>query len=166
VLVGWSTQDRPLLDRLVGDPAMMVHLGGAESPEKIAQRQSRYEQPGSGQYKILDEETGEGVGWVGYWDRTIHSDEVFEVGWAVVPEQQGRGHASVATAELLALLRAERRRQFVHAYPSVENPASNAICRKLGFTLLGAHDFEYPPASGSVLRCNDWRLDLHMPWPS
>jgi RimJ/RimL family protein N-acetyltransferase len=44
------------------------------------------------------------------------------------------------------------------AYPGVDNAASNAICRKLGFTLLGAEDFEYPP--GHLMRCNDWRLDL------
>ncbi|MGS2645029.1 LysE family translocator [Streptosporangium sp. G12] len=42
--------------------------------------------------------------------------------------------------------------------PSVGHPASNAICRKLGFFLLGECDFEYPP--GTTMRCNDWRLDL------
>jgi RimJ/RimL family protein N-acetyltransferase len=47
----------------------------------------------------------------------------------------------------------------VHAFPSVDNAPSNAICRKLGFTLLdGAIEFEYPP--GNLLRCNDWRFDL------
>ena len=166
MLVPWGEEDAPLLGRLVGDPAMMVHLGGAETPEKVAERQARYQEPDSGQYKIVVEETGEGVGWVGFWDRTAAHGEVFEVGWAVVPEHQGRGLASAATAELLALLRAERRRQFVHAYPAVDNVASNGICRKLGFELLGAHDFEYPPGSGGVMRCNDWRLDLHLPWPS
>jgi RimJ/RimL family protein N-acetyltransferase len=46
----------------------------------------------------------------------------------------------------------------MHAFPSVTNPPSNAICRKLGFTLMGEYDFEYPV--GHLLRCNDWRLDL------
>ncbi len=46
----------------------------------------------------------------------------------------------------------------LHAFPSVENAPSNAICPKLGFELLGEHDFEYPP--GHPMRCNDWRLDL------
>jgi hypothetical protein len=40
----------------------------------------------------------------------------------------------------------------------VENAPSNAICRKLGFELLEACDFEFPP--GHHMRCNDWRLDL------
>ena len=52
----------------------------------------------------------------------------------------------------------ERRHRFVHAYPGVENAASNALCQRLGFTLLGAYDFEYP--KGQAMRCNDWRLDL------
>jgi hypothetical protein len=40
----------------------------------------------------------------------------------------------------------------------VDNAASNAICRKLGFTLVEACEFEYPP--GHFMRCNDWRLEL------
>jgi hypothetical protein len=43
-------------------------------------------------------------------------------------------------------------------FPSVVNAPSNAICRKLGFTLLGEHEFEYP--KGNFMQCNDWRLDL------
>ena len=46
----------------------------------------------------------------------------------------------------------------MYAFPSVDNPPSNAICRKLGFTLLEAQGFEYPP--GNRMRCNVWRLDL------
>jgi hypothetical protein len=32
------------------------------------------------------------------------------------------------------------------------------LCRRLGFQLAGAFDFDYP--RGSPMRCNDWRLDL------
>ncbi len=45
-----------------------------------------------------------------------------------------------------------------HAYPSIDNPPSNAACRKAGFELLGEIDFEYPP--GNPLRCNEWRIEL------
>jgi RimJ/RimL family protein N-acetyltransferase len=54
--------------------------------------------------------------------------------------------------------RAERKHRYLHAFPSVENAPSNAICRKLGFELLGDQEFEYP--KGHFMRCNDWRLDL------
>jgi RimJ/RimL family protein N-acetyltransferase len=148
----------PLLGKLLSDPAMMVHLGGPESPAKIAERQTRYEQPGSRQYRIVVD--GEGAGWVGYWEREWLDQDVYEIGWSVLPAFQGRGAASAATAQALELARAENDRRFVHAYPSVENAPSNAICRKLEFELLGEHDFEWPPASGQVMRCNDWQFEL------
>jgi RimJ/RimL family protein N-acetyltransferase len=154
----WGEGDLPLLHRCLGDPAMMEHLGGPESPEKIAERQARYEQPDSNQFKIVDEATGEGVGWVGYWERDWHGEQVYEIGWSVIPAFQGRGIAGAATLEAIAIARSEGNRRFLHAYPSVDNAPSNAICRKLGFTLLGAFGFEYP--KGSLLNCNDWRLDL------
>lgn len=154
----WGKGDLPLLQKLLGDPVMMEHLGGPESPEKIAERQARYEQPGSRQFKIVDAATGEGVGHVGYWERDWGDRPVYETGWSVVPAFQGRGIAGAATREVIAKARAEGERQYLHAFPSVDNPPSNAICRKLGFVLKGPCDFEYP--KGSLMRCNDWRLDL------
>jgi RimJ/RimL family protein N-acetyltransferase len=156
----WGEGDLPVLQKALSDPAMMVHLGGPESSEKIAERQSRYEKPGSRQYKIVFDDADEGAGWVGYWERTWLDQEVYEVGWSVLPGYQGRGIAGLATAQLIEIARSENQRRFMHAYPSVENAPSNAICRKLGFTLLEEHDFEWPPGSRSVMRCNDWRLDL------
>jgi RimJ/RimL family protein N-acetyltransferase len=158
----WGEGDLPLLEALLGDPAMTEHLGGPESPAKLAERQARYERiddQGTGRmFKIVDEETGEGVGSVGYWDKSWRDDEVYETGWSVLPPFQGSGIASEATAQVIELARAEGRHRFLHAFPSVDNAPSNAICRKLGFTLLGESDFEYPP--GNSMRCNDWRLDL------
>ncbi len=42
-----------------------------------------------------------------------------------------------------------------------DNAASNALCRTLGFTLLGPVDVEYP--KGSVMHSYDWCLDLARP---
>jgi RimJ/RimL family protein N-acetyltransferase len=154
----WGGADLPLLEKLVGDAAMMEHLGGPESPEKIAERQARYERADSRQFRIVDGPTGEGVGWVGYWERSWQGEQVYEIGWSVLPAFQGRGIAVSATAQAIERARAEGDLRFVHAYPSVDNAPSNAVCRKLGFTLLGPCEFEHPP--GSLMRCNDWRLDL------
>jgi RimJ/RimL family protein N-acetyltransferase len=151
--VPWAAGDLPLLERLLGDPAMMAHLGGPERAEKIAERNARYAQPASGQFKIVA--GGEGVGWVGYWAR---GEEIYEIGWSVLPAFQGRGLATAGTRAALDRARAEQDRRFVHAYPAVDNAPSNGICRSLGFELLGAYDFEYP--QGHPLRCNDWRFDL------
>ena len=93
----WGPGNLELLQQLMGDPAMTEHLGGPESPEKIAERQARYEST-EGMFKIVDVETGEGVGSVGFWDREWRDETVHEVGWSVVPAFQGRGLASAATA--------------------------------------------------------------------
>jgi RimJ/RimL family protein N-acetyltransferase len=157
-IVPWSEGDLALLEALLGDPAMMEHLGGPESPAKIRERQTRYEPADSGMFKIVDVASGAGVGSVGFWPRSWRGDEINEIGWSVLPAFQGRGFARMATAQAIERARADSDRRFLHAFPSVGNPPSNALCRTLGFTLLGACELEYPP--GSVLLVNDWRLDL------
>lgn len=157
----WQEDDLELLEGLLGDPAMTEHLGGPESPPQIAERHEKYlataaDEP---QLRIVDPVDGRAVGWVGYWARRWHDQDVYEAGWAVLPRAQGRGLASAALAELVAYAAGRGQRRFVHAFPSVDNPASNAICRRAGFEELGAIDFEYPP--GRMMRVNDWRLDLH-----
>jgi SAM-dependent methyltransferase/RimJ/RimL family protein N-acetyltransferase len=157
----WSDGDLPLLRRLLGDPGMMLHLGGPETPEQIAERHARYLKIAagsetSGVFKVVC--GGEDAGWVGYWDFTWRDEPVYETGWSVLPEFQGRGIACRATRLLMERLRAEGKRRFVHAFPRVSNAASNAICRKLGFDLVEEADFEYP--KGQFSRTNNWRLDL------
>ena len=160
----WGEADLPLLRRLLGDPAMTEHLGGPESPEKIAERHEKYvhlPETGTGEmFTIVETATGERVGSVGYWDRDEKEGQVYETGWSVLREFQGRGIATTATAQLIELLKAARERRYLYAYPSVENAPSNAICRKLGFEVVGVTEYEYPIDSGNILRCNDWRLEL------
>jgi RimJ/RimL family protein N-acetyltransferase len=68
--------------------------------------------------------------------------------------------ASVATRLAAVHAAAHGRHRFAHAYPKVAHSASNAVCRKAGFELLGEVDFEYP--KGNPIRCQDWRLDLRV----
>ena len=151
----WGTGNLPLLEQL-NDPEMTKHVGGPETPEELADRQSRYEPADSRQFKIVVD--GEAAGWVGYWELDRRDRQVWEIGWAVIPRFHGRGIAGSATGLLLERARAERGHRFVHAFPKVENAASNAICRKLGFELIGETDFDARRAG--VVRCNDWRFDL------
>jgi len=88
VLQPWSDGDLALLEKLMGDPGMTVHLGGPESPEQILER------------------------------------------------------------------------HLMHAFPSVANIPSNAICRKLGFSLIEECQFEYWRSPGTFMTVNNWRLDL------
>ena len=90
----WAAGDLELLYALVGDPVMMEHLGGPESPEKIVERQGRYEHIGSDAgrvFKVVVVETGEAVGFVGYWEREWGGGWIYEAGWSVIPAFQGQG---------------------------------------------------------------------------
>ncbi|SOB84786.1 GNAT family N-acetyltransferase [Streptomyces sp. 1331.2] len=102
---------------------------------------------------------GEAVGTVGYGTRTWEGESVHEMGWNVLPGFQGRGIAVAATRAAVAAARREAAHRYLHAFPSVDNPASNAVCAKAGFTLLGETDFEFPP--GRFMRSHNWRVDLH-----
>ena len=162
LLQPWSQEDLLLLQKLLGEPDMMEHLGGPESQEQILRRHQRYlrlhESDTDYMFKIVLHQNGEGVGSVGYWRKTWRERAVYEMGWLVLPAYQGRGIATRAAAAAIEHARRAPRYQFMHAFPSVENPASNAICRKIGFTLVEECQVEYPPGRSMIV--NDWRLDL------
>ncbi len=160
VLQPWSNGDLPLLEKLLGDPDMMAHLGGPETPEQILQRHQRYLRlpETDHMFKIAWGPNSEVVGSIGYWEKTWRDQLVYETGWFVPPAHQGRGLATKAGEAVIDRACLEHRHQFMHAFPSVSNAPSNAICRKLGFSLIEECQFEYPP--GNFMRVNDWRLDL------
>ena len=152
----WSEEDLALLTALNSDPVQMRHIGGAESAEKIAERQQRYAKDPF-QFRIVD--GGESAGWVGFWEREWRGEKVYEIGWSVLPDFQGRGLATAATGLALEATRADHVPALpVQAFPGVENAPSNAVCRKLGFSLVEADmAFEFPP--GTMMVCNDWRWE-------
>lgn len=157
----WGADDFPLLEQQ-NAPEMTEHLGGPESPEALMARQAKYERlaetSNDRMYKIVLVATGAAVGSVGYWEKTWRGEEMYETGWGVLPAFQGRGLAAMGTAQAIELARASGLHRYLHAFPSVENLPSNALCRRLGFTLVEECEFEYP--KGHPMRCNDWRIDL------
>ena len=157
----WKDDDLALL-YLSNTAEMTDHLGGPESDEQVRARHQRYldlnAAPTGQMFSIVLEPEDVPVGAIGYWEREWRGDEVYETGWSVHPPFQGRGIAVAAATAVVAEAAAASGHRHVHAFPSVDHPASNAICRKAGFELVGEFGFEYPP--GRVMRCNDWRYDL------
>ena len=92
----WGEDDLPLLEALLGDPAMMEHLGGPESRVKIRERQARYEHADSGMFKIVDAGSGEKVGSVGYCAqlarRRRQRDRVVRAPGLPAPRHRPHGH--------------------------------------------------------------------------
>ncbi|MEU2259342.1 GNAT family N-acetyltransferase [Streptomyces sp. NPDC019645] len=162
----WSDDDFELL-RALNAPELTAHLGGPEPEAKLTERHRRYvalsaDRSGAGRmYRVVLTDGGEPVGSIGFWERSWRGGRVWETGWSVLPGFQGRGIATAATLAVVEEARAASEHRHLHAFPSVDNLPSNAVCRKAGFSLLGECDFEYPP--GTPLRSNDWRLDLGDP---
>jgi RimJ/RimL family protein N-acetyltransferase len=163
-LLPWSDDDLWAVERFLTDPEMMRHLGGPQSREQALEQHKRFLEAGrSGtdqMFKVVLSAASDVIGNIGYWDRTWREELIYETGWMIFPEHQGRGYASEALAVLVAMLRCEHSDRSLHAFPAVTNGPSNGLCRKLGFTNLGEHEFEYP--AGHPLQCNDWRLDLSL----
>lgn len=159
-LEAWTDSGLSLL-RQANTPEMMAHLGGPETEDQLLVRHRRYLQltdPGAGQMFAVVLPDGRPAGIIGYWERPRPHGQVYETGWHVLPGLQGRGIATAAAKTVAALARAQHRHRQLHAFPATGHPASNAVCRKAGFTLLGETDIEYPP--GNMMRCNDWHLEL------
>ena len=154
-LESWGTGDLDLL-RAFNTPAMTEHLGGPETDEKVIARNEKYIKRTAdgldGVNKILVD--GVVAGNVNYWA----DENAYEMGWGVLPAFQGRGVAVSAVLLAIDELRRGHEFRYVHAYPRVTNLASNGVCRKAGFTLVGEINLDYPP--GVFALSNDWVFDL------
>jgi RimJ/RimL family protein N-acetyltransferase len=161
-----TLDDLDLYERIHCDPVMMAELGGALPREGLAEKLQRdVAAAKSDEHWVLkiipDEDAGTAAGTVAIWDHEWHGETITEIGWMVLPPFQGRGLGTEAVRAALRRARTEGRRGVVHAFPATTNGPSNAICRKLGFSMIRELDFEY---RGRLLRCNHWRLDLRE-WP-
>ncbi len=159
-LLPWSIDDRPILEKTVGNPAMMEHLGGIETADQIVARHKRYldTSEDGGMFTISLPADPIIVGTVGFWETTWQGERIYEAGWMVFPDYGGRGIATEAACAIAMRAKAQRTHRFLHAFPSVSNTASNMVCERAGFANLGECAFEYP--KGRFTKCNDWRVDL------
>ncbi|RNE67380.1 GNAT family N-acetyltransferase [Cryobacterium tepidiphilum] len=152
----WSDAGLDVLRRQ-NTPAMTRHLGGPELEEAVGGRHQRYLHLEDGEMMVV--RLGEvAIGSIGYWARSWDGHEVYETGYAIFSEFGGHGYATAALRLVAsrAALRATRRH--LHAFPRVDHAASNAVCRRAGFELVGTSSFEYP--KGTWAESNDWRMDL------
>ncbi len=158
----WCDEDLPILERIFSDPQTMEFLGQVETPEQIRQRHQRYLTGNNGMlhmYAIRVGPENAAAGLVGFWEHDANGVLVYETGWVVLHEFQGQGVATRASVLATELARQEHKFRYLHAYAAVANNASNAVCRKAGFTLQGELEIsDSPPVP--PMRYNDWMLDL------
>ena len=159
----WGEGDLPLLRRLLGDPAMTEHLGGPETEGQLLSRHQRYcaIAAGGGPGHVFVITAGPDAidaGSVLYWEATSNDTPIWEIGWSVLPEFQGRGIAARGTELALEHAAAQRRHRWMHAFPDLANTASNRLCERLGFEIVEVVEFEYP--KGTWRKGNNWRRAL------
>ncbi|GHB36183.1 hypothetical protein GCM10010347_01790 [Streptomyces cirratus] len=148
--------------RMRCDPAMMGDLGGplprAGIEEKVERDVRRAAADLDWIKMIVPDPAVPAVvaGSVTLWSHDSQDGPVSEIGWMVLPEFQGRGLGKRAVRSLLERAREEGRWGLVHAFPAVDNGASNGICRSLGFRLLAAREVVF---AGRVLAANHWVVD-------
>jgi RimJ/RimL family protein N-acetyltransferase len=151
----WAEDDLATLRRS-NTEEMTRFLGGPESEEALVARHERYlrlwREGAARMFRIVAPGHPEGVGTIGYWDHEHEGVPAFETGWSVETAHQGRGFATAALAAVLADARARDVDRAVYAFPRVVNEASNAICRKAGFSLSGEAEFEYPKGTWAMSR--------------
>ncbi|KQL53962.1 GCN5 family acetyltransferase [Heyndrickxia shackletonii] len=158
----WEENDLELLFQ-INSPEMTRHLGGPENKEQILKRHQRYLELCNSSmgcmFSIVLLPELESVGSIGYWQTSWKNEDVYEMGWSVLPSHQGKGIATIAAKLMIEEASAHAKYKYIHAFPSIDNPASNAICRKLDFEFISECEFEYP--QGSFMRCNNWRFKLN-----
>lgn len=161
-LVSLTYQDAPLVERMECDPVLMAELGGPAKPEDIPQlmqkRLGSADLDRGWNLKILpNDDSDEAAGCISIWERELDGEPIVEIGWIVLREYQGQGLATRAVREVLRRAKARQGWDVVYAFPAVTNGASNAICRKAGFTLTADRKFQF---RGKTLHSNAWRIDL------
>jgi RimJ/RimL family protein N-acetyltransferase len=154
----WSPEDLPVLER-ANTPQMTRYLGGPETPEQLVERHPRYLrlwESGEARMFRIDVD-GVPAGSIGWWRVEHDGRDAYETGWGVEPEWQGQGIATRAFRLLIADVRAEGTRHLLVAYPGVDNPGSNALCRRAGFTHTGSETAAWRCGE---LTFNIWELDM------
>lgn len=161
VLRPYSEHDIWLTEALECDAAVMKDLGGPTPKEKIPQIHARRLAGVEAKkfwYFVIEPNAGEKpVGTIGIWQSEWKAEKICEMGWMILPAFQGRGIATAAGRLILERARAEQKYSEIRAFPAATNGASNAICRKLGFTLHGEIQAGY---NDPTKISNDWRIVL------
>jgi len=139
--------DQAALERIFCNPDMMRYLGGLWTPEQVADAITEWhgdwgvERRWSG--TLVSKGNGEVIGTAGLTENTLPDDPGFELSWFILPEHQRQGFAAEITTRLLHFAFTNLGAARVVAETHPDNPASNGLLKKLGFTCLGERHHIY-----------------------
>jgi RimJ/RimL family protein N-acetyltransferase len=158
-LIPYTDADAWLTRALETDERVMAELGGPWPDEvipRIHERRLESIARGTWWFTLVPSPGDRPVGILGIFGSDHEGQAISEAGWSVLPVHQGKGYASAGLALLLHRAHADGRWGTIHAFPGSTNAASNALCRKFGFRLVGEDTVDY---GGRELHCNHWLLE-------
>src|SRR3954469_5361319 len=107
-----TADDVELRVRQETDPRMMTELGGPRPREAIEQAHAKsLAMAAEGTcwpLKVIPEAAAEPAGGGSIFESSHDAETIYEIGWMILPEFQGRGIAGRAVRQALANARAER----------------------------------------------------------
>lgn len=144
VLEDWTDADLDVLRR-ANTPVLTRFLGGPEAEEDLAARHAEYLAGGDAVRMFRIDVDGAPAGCAGWWEQDHEGEPAYEVGCVVELGWQGRGVATAALAEVIRRAISAGGGRPIVGYGNVENEASHALCRRVGFTLEGTGVFPGDP---------------------
>ncbi|HEY2717228.1 MAG TPA: GNAT family N-acetyltransferase [Solirubrobacterales bacterium] len=117
-------------------PRPLAPFTKAEIAEMLADDLRHWREAGFGPWALVEGEGGELVGRVGLHRTSIGGELVTELAWTVAPSWQGRGLATAAAVEGVALARSAELEELV-ALVLPANLASRRVAEKLGMRTSG-----------------------------
>lgn len=125
---------------LLGDPRVGATLGGAATPDGVAEyigrEVERWDRDGLGYWLFRTRETGEAVARGGLSRAHVGGRDEVEVGWAVMPAFWGQGYATELGAAAVELAFGPLGLDSVVAYTLPDNVPSRRVMEKLGFSYV------------------------------
>jgi RimJ/RimL family protein N-acetyltransferase len=133
-LRAWREGDLPAVAAFYADEAAAKYVGGRKDPDEawrfLALMIGHWELKGHGYYAVEERETGAFVGAVGLWESAGWPE--LELGYWVVPAQQGKGYAFEAAARCRDHARDTLEMPSLVSYVAPDNEPSIRLAEKLG----------------------------------
>jgi len=125
-----------------------------KAAEVIAHVRSQYEKYGIGRWALVEMDSDEFVGWAGlkYEWNPRESCYFYDLGYRLRKEFWGKGYAYEASIPALNYAFKTMKLDEIFASAHIENGASIAILKKLGFTFIEEYFYDH------IIPCNWYRF--------
>lgn len=137
-----TTADAAFFLALMNTPKWLAHIGDrkvydlAQATQYIIDRMlPQHERLGFGNYVVVRKDDGVAIGSCGLFDR--EGLEGLDIGFAFLPEYEGKGYAFEASKELLKQSFTAFKVSELQAITTAENTGSQRLLEKLGLKFVG-----------------------------